>query len=76
MSKPVIQIGDEVREMTEAEYEVWLAEGAEQAAKREAAKIEIENDWRVKVSAYQKLGLTDEEIKAIAPTPEWLLPKD
>jgi hypothetical protein len=72
MSKPKIRIHntetDEVidREMTDAEIEVY-----------EASKIaildnqaQIEETRQLKVSAYQKLGLTEAEIEAFLPTPK------
>ena len=72
MSKPTIRIHNtetnEVidREMTNAEIEVY-----------EASKIaildnqaQIEETRQLKVSAYQKLGLTEAEIEALLPTPK------
>ena len=72
MSKPTIRIHntetDEVidREMTKAEIEIL-----------EANKIailnnqaQIEETRQLKISAYQKLGLTEAEIEALLPTPK------
>ena len=64
-----------VREMTDQEQAQRDAEAAAYLAEKEAKKTAIESAWKVKVSAYEKLGLTAEEIEALAPTPEWLLPK-
>lgn len=61
MTKPLIQIGDEVREMTDAEHEQWLADG-------ERLKAKQENAQAVVMSAHSKLkalGLTDTEINAL-----------
>ena len=72
--RPMTQIGDEVREMTDAEYKAYLAHQEEIKNKEIASRLEVENSWNSKVSAYKKLGLTAEEIEAIAPTPLWLKP--
>jgi hypothetical protein len=60
-----IQIGEEVIELTGADKEAFIAD-------REATKIEFDNQKTeahiqkaLKVSAYTKLGLTEEEINAI-----------
>lgn len=61
MTKPLIQIGDEVREMTDTEYEQWVADG-------ERLKAKHENAQAVVMSAHNKLkalGLTDTEINAL-----------
>lgn len=60
-AKPVIQIGDEVREMNEAElaqYEIDKAHTAEQA-KTAAAKA------AARQAVLDKLGLTQDEAKAL-----------
>ena len=81
MTNGTIQIYDHltgetiIREMTDAEQAQRDAEVAAYLAEKDAKKTAAESAWRVKVSAYEKLGLTAEEIEALAPTPEWLLPK-
>jgi len=64
MSKPTTQIGDEVREMTDAEYAQWQTDAANAAT--QAAVIEAKTVARS--SALEKLkalGLTDAEVSAI-----------
>ena len=61
MTKPNIQIGDEVREMTDAEYKAHKADIAAQTAALEAVAA-------AKASALNKLaalGLTNDEIAAL-----------
>lgn len=61
MSKPIIQIGDETREMTDTEHEQWLADNeAHMAAKQAAAAKEA-----TRAAALAKLGLTADEIAAL-----------
>jgi hypothetical protein len=64
MTKPNIQIDDLVREMTDEEYETYLADQASQEA------LQAEQDAKVaaRASALAKLaalGLTEEEIGAL-----------
>jgi hypothetical protein len=64
MTKPNIQIDDLVREMTDEEYEVYLADQASQEA------LQAEQDAKIatRASALAKLaalGLTEEEIGAL-----------
>ena len=64
MTKPNIQIGELVREMTDEEYTVYLAE-QEQDALIEAerlAKIASRESALAKLAA---LGLTEDEIAAL-----------
>jgi hypothetical protein len=59
--KPVIQIGDEVREMNEAELaqsEIDKAHTAEQAAEQAAKNV-------ARQAVLDKLGLTQDEAKAL-----------
>jgi len=64
MSKPLTQIGDEVREMTDPEYAQWLADAEGMAANAAAAadKAAAAASGRAKLAA---LGLTDDEINAL-----------
>jgi hypothetical protein len=64
MTKPLIQIGDEVREMTDAEHDQWQADAKSQAqnAADVAAKAEARASALAKLSA---LGLTEAEIAAL-----------
>jgi hypothetical protein len=64
MTNPNIQIDDLVREMTDEEYEAYLAMQAAQ----EALQAEQEARIAARESALQKLaalGLTEEEIGAL-----------
>lgn len=60
-----IQIGNEVIELTGKDKEAFLEQRAKDQAEFEALKEQQEAQKRLKVSAYKKLGLTDEEIGAI-----------
>jgi hypothetical protein len=64
MSKPLIQIGDEVREMTQAEYDAWQTNAEMHAADvaAHAIKLQARQSAIVKLEA---LGLTEAEIKAL-----------
>ena len=64
MTKPNIQIGNEVREMTDAEYAQWQADTADAAARQQVAT----DAAAARASAIAKLaglGLTDDEISAL-----------
>lgn len=61
MTKPLIQIGDEVREMTDAEHEQHQADKAQAAADYDAAV----NKEATRAAALAKLGLTADEIAAL-----------
>lgn len=64
MSKPLIQIGDEVREMTDVEFAQWEADAATHTAQVAAAETEA----KARSSALAKLadlGLTKAEISAL-----------
>lgn len=63
-----------VREMTDEEQAQRDAEIAAWKAEKQVKQDAEEIAWRTKVSAYEKLGLTVNEIEALAPTPKWLLP--
>jgi hypothetical protein len=64
MSKPFIQIGDEVREMTDAEFAQHLQDVETEAQEQRAAKAKA--DARSKALAkLSALGLTEAEIVAI-----------
>ena len=66
MARPLIQIGDDVREMTDAEHAQHLADIEQQKAQQEAQLAQTE----ARASAFAKLaalGLTDDEIAALLP---------
>lgn len=64
MNRPTIQIGDEVRQMTESEHEQWLLDVqlAEQRSSEKEASQAAAKSARAKLAA---LGLTDDEIVAL-----------
>lgn len=64
MTKPLIQIGTDVREMTDAEYAQWQADAEAQAAQAaaNAAKQAARNSALSKLA---DLGLTEAEISAL-----------
>lgn len=64
MTKPLIQIGDEVREMNDIEFNQWQKDVEEHAANVEAAA----DAAKARVSALAKLealGLTPAEVVAL-----------
>jgi hypothetical protein len=61
MSKPLTQIGNEVREMTDDEYAAWLQLGEEVAAQEAAAQAKI----AARQAVLAKLGLTADEAAAL-----------
>ena len=61
MANPLIQIGDEVREMTSEEHAEWLTVGEEIAKAEEAAKAKEQ----LRAAVLVKLGLTAEEATAL-----------
>jgi hypothetical protein len=64
MSKPTTQIGDEVREMTDAEYAQWQTDNEAHAA--QAATVEAQAAARASALAkLAELGLTNDEIAAL-----------
>ena len=66
MTKPLIQIGDEIREMNDAEYADYQAR-QEQAEQDEADKVtaqEAKEAARTSaIAKFKALGLTDDEIQ-------------
>ena len=64
MSRPIIQIGDDAREMTDAEYAQWQADNESAAAAVAAAdaKAAALASARAKLAA---LGLSDAEVAAL-----------
>jgi DNA-binding NarL/FixJ family response regulator len=64
MTKPLIQIGDEVREMTNAEYEQWQADNKTQIQIAAAVETQIKARDRA-LAKLVALGLTNEEIAAL-----------
>jgi hypothetical protein len=71
LKNPTLQegIGDTVRTLTDEEYDATIEAWADAWLAKEQAKIDAENARQLKISAYEKLGLTAEEIEALLPTP-------
>ena len=70
---PTLQLGDEDKGYTELsadEYEAQIAEWAEIRLAKVQAKSDAEAARQTKISAYEKLGLTEAEIEALMPTPK------
>ena len=60
-----IQIGDERKELKGAELEAFNEQRAKDQAEEKSRIQAQEAQKELKISAYKKLGLTDEEIAAI-----------
>ena len=60
-----IQEGNEVIELTGADKETYLTQRAKDQAEFEAQQAQKETQKQIKIDAYTKLGLTEEEINAI-----------
>ena len=61
MTKPNIQIGNEVREMTDAEFAQWQTDNAEAKARAEAQAAKA----LARQAVLDKLGLTTDEAAAL-----------
>jgi hypothetical protein len=61
MTKPIIQIGDEVREMTTSEIAQYEIDKAEEQAQIEA----LETKATAKKLVLAKLGLSEEELDSL-----------
>jgi hypothetical protein len=65
----VYRINDEVFEMLPDQYEQTIESWADGRIAKEQAKADAEALRNTKISAYQKMGLTEAEIEALLPTP-------
>jgi beta-lactamase class D len=63
--KIVIQIGDEIKELKGAEKDAYIKQRELDNTEIETLKTQEQTQEALKISAYTKLGLTKEEIKAI-----------
>jgi len=63
--KIIVQIGDEVIELTGADKEAFLEQRAKDQAEADAIKAETDARQAARLSALEKLALTEEEINAI-----------
>jgi hypothetical protein len=67
---PTLRFGDEDKGYTELlaeEYETTIAEWADARLAKLQAKADAEALRQTKISAYEKLGLTESEIEALLP---------
>jgi hypothetical protein len=67
---PALRLGDEDKGYTELsakEYEATIAEWADARLAKLQAKADAELLRQTKISAYEKLGLTEAEIEALLP---------
>ena len=66
---PTIQegINDTVRTLTDEEYEATIESWADAWIAKEQAKLDAIAARELKIAAYKKLGLSDEEISALLP---------
>lgn len=62
-------VNDQVFEMDEAQYEATIESWADAVLAKQQAQIDAVNARQVKISAYQKLGLSEAEIEALVPEP-------
>ena len=63
--KILVQDGDQVIELTGSDKEAFIADRALTQSQAEARQTEIQAQKKLKISAYIKLGLTEEEINVI-----------
>jgi len=63
--KIFIGIDDQVIELTGADKEAFLEQREKDNAETQALKAQAQAQLQLKISAYKKLGLTEEEINAI-----------
>lgn len=61
MTKPLVQIGDDLREMTDAEYAQWQVDKAEAEANAEAKAAKA----AARQAVLDKLGLSASEAAAL-----------
>jgi hypothetical protein len=62
-------INDEVFQMSSEEYEATIESWADARIAKEQTKAEAEALRATKISAYEKMGLTEAEIEALLPAP-------
>ena len=71
LENPTLSFGvnDQVFEMDEAQYEATIESWADAVLAKQQAQIDAVNARQVKISAYEKLGLSEAEIEALLPEP-------
>jgi hypothetical protein len=62
-----------VRKLTNEEQATRSAEIEASQLAKDQAKIDAEKLRLIKISAYEKLGLTEAEIEALLPTPKFVV---
>jgi hypothetical protein len=73
---PTLRLGDEENgytELTGADYDAVISEWADARIAKEQAIVDAQVLRQNKISAYQKLGLTEVEIEALLPTAKPLI---
>jgi hypothetical protein len=65
MTKPKIQIDDEVRDMTDAEFKEYKANAAAELQKQNKTQAEAEAKATAKAAILDRIGLTADELKTI-----------
>lgn len=65
MTKPKIQIDDEVRDMTDAEFKEYKANAAAELAKQNKIQAEAEAKEIAKAAILDRIGLSADELKTI-----------
>ncbi len=63
------QVNNDVVTLDQDEYEATIDAWADATLIKEAAELQVEQTRATKISAYEKLGLTEAEIEALLPTP-------
>ena len=63
--KIIIQVDNEIIELKGADLETFIADRDARLAAQKLIEAQQEAQKELKISAYKKLGLTDEEIAAI-----------
>lgn len=69
-------INNEVFEMSAEDYDKTIQSWADAQIAKEQEKAQAETLRLTKITAYQKLGLTQDEIEALLPSPKPLIPKE
>lgn len=65
MEKIYVQIGDEKKQLKGEELEAFLLDRENLQKEEQLREQELQAQKELRISAYKKLGLTDEEIAAI-----------
>jgi hypothetical protein len=65
MTKPLIQIGDEVREMTDDEFEQYKLDQEAEIQRQAQVQAEAEVKAQAKANLLERLGITEDEAKLL-----------